>query len=69
MNNTQAMKSQQPAMLKARLESQEAFKNAITAGRLSRDENVCNYAGHYMFMGCECGRDLFKNICTRRYDV
>ena len=59
-------------------DSQEAFAQAIKDGRLSDVPNykllygapVKNYAGQYMYMGTdESGRDLFKNILTRKYDV
>jgi hypothetical protein len=58
--------------------SKEAFEQAIEDGRLSTDKSVPNYAGNYMYMGTETktgqgwrvrGRDLFKNIVTRLYDV
>jgi ABC-type dipeptide/oligopeptide/nickel transport system permease subunit len=50
--------------------SQEAFEHAIQVGRLSADKAQAKYAGNYMYMGTdESGRDLFKNIDTRRYDV
>lgn len=50
--------------------SQEAFEQAIKAGRLSVDSEADNYAGNFMYMGTdESGRDLFKNIETRCYDV
>ncbi len=50
--------------------SQEAFEQAITEGRLSVDRKADNYAGNYMYMGTDdSGRDLFKNIDTRRYDA
>ena len=44
--------------------SQEAFEQAISEGRLSVDRKANNYAGNYMYM-----HDAFKNIKTRRYDV
>ena len=48
----------------------QAFEQAIYERRLSRDPKDDNYAGNYMYMGTpESGRDLFKNIETRRYDV
>ena len=47
-----------------------AFKQAIEAGRLSDDYRFKNYAGGYMYMGPgQNGRDAFKNIDTREYDV
>ena len=49
---------------------QQAFDEAIQQGRLSVDPNGPSFAGNYMYMGTEdSGRDLFKNINTRRYDV
>ncbi len=50
--------------------SQETFDHAIKVGRLSDDSKAGNYAGLYMYMGTDdSGRDLFKNIETRSYDV
>ena len=55
---------------------QQAFEEAITAGRLSANEDDANYAGNYMFMGqstaTQAGETvgkvtLFKNINTREY--
>jgi hypothetical protein len=45
------------------------FDAAIQAGRLSKDDTAENYAGHYMFMGCDgsSGKTLFKHILTRQY--
>ena len=49
---------------------QQAFEEAIQQARLSENEAAGNYAGNYMYMGTDnSGRDLFKNIETRRYDV
>jgi hypothetical protein len=44
-----------------------AFENAIESGRLSADPKAPNYAGDYMWMGTQNGRDLFKDTCTREY--
>jgi len=49
--------------------SHAAFMQAVKDGRLSETPDAPNYAGNYMFMGHHEGRDLFKNIDTRRYDV
>lgn len=46
---------------------QQAFDAAITAGRLSDNPTAPNYAGHYMYMGTEGTRDLFKHRDTREY--
>ena len=46
-----------------------AFNEAIEAGRLSADEKVENWAGHYMYMCTKDGVDLFKHRDTRRYLV
>ena len=48
-------------------DSNQAFQEAITAGRLSDIPGQSNYAGNYMYMGTEGRRDLFKNIQTREY--
>ncbi len=50
-------------------DSQKAFDEAIQQGRLSTDAKAPNFAGNYMYMGTDNGRDLFKNIETRSYDV
>ena len=44
-----------------------AFDRAIQEGRLSDNPGSERYAGDYMYMGSRSGRDLFKNIVTRRY--
>ena len=48
-------------------DSQEAFRDAIKAGRLSDRPEASNYAGRFMYMGTKDGVDLFKNIDTRQY--
>ena len=51
-------------------EPNTAFQEAIASGRLSAFPETCNYAGDYMYMGTDAtGKDLFKKITTRRYDV
>lgn len=45
----------------------QAFEKAITDGRLSADPKKSNYAGYYMYMGTDNGKDLFKHINTRYY--
>ncbi len=50
-------------------ESVNAFNLAVETGRLSLDRNDSNYAGNYMYMGLNQGKDAFKNIMTRAYDV
>jgi hypothetical protein len=50
--------------------SHEAFEQAIKEGRLSTIKSSANYAGSYMYMHTDSdGRDCFKNINTRKYDV
>ena len=44
-----------------------AFERAIKSGALSIDPSKDNYAGNYMYMDSEDGKDSFKNITTRRY--
>lgn len=46
-----------------------AFEDAIVEGRLSVNPTNDNHAGKYMFMGRHNGKDTFKNINTRKYDV
>lgn len=48
-------------------DAQQAFREAIESGRLSRNESAPNFAGDYMYMGTWGGVDLFKNIVTRNY--
>ena len=48
-------------------DAQQAFREAIAAGRLSDDQKALNYAGHYMYMGTYSGLDQFKHINTRQY--
>lgn len=48
-------------------EPQAAFEAAIASGRLSASAWDWNYAGKYMYMGTQNGRDLFKNSVTREY--
>ena len=50
-------------------DSQEAFKDAISAKRLSDNQADRNFAGLYMYMGTWEGKDHFKNIISRSYDV
>ena len=48
-------------------DAQTAFEIAIEAGRLSASARDWNYAGRFMYMGTQAGRDLFKNSVTREY--
>ena len=48
-------------------DSDQAFQDAIDAGRLSANEADANYAGLYMYMGTWAGVDSFKHINTRQY--
>ena len=48
-------------------DSEQAFQDAIDAGRLSVKEADANYAGNYMYMGTWDGVDSFKHINTRQY--
>ena len=51
-------------------DSQQAFTDAIKAGRLTETESDPNFAGKYMYMHTDAnGRDAFKNIMTRSYDI
>lgn len=50
-------------------EPNEAFDDAIKAGHLSADANASNYAGNFMYMYSEEGKDFFKNSMTRKYLV
>ena len=45
----------------------DAFADAIAAGRLSSDPASSVYAGDYMYMGTRDGRDLFKHSDSREY--
>ena len=48
-------------------DSDQAFQDAINAGRLSANEADHNYAGNFMYMGTWDGIDSFKHINTRKY--
>ena len=49
-------------------DSQEAFNNAISKGRLNTIMNSHLYAGKWMYMHTEKnGLDAFKNSDTRKY--
>lgn len=50
-----------------RAKADAAFERAIAAGRLSANSGAANFAGDYMFMGTDKGRDFFKHINTRVY--
>lgn len=45
----------------------DAFEDAISAGRLSRVASEYLFAGNWMYMGTWDGIDAFKNINTREY--
>ncbi len=49
--------------------AQEAFEDAIRAGRLSADPKAQNFAGRFMYMGpsADGTKDAFKNSMTREY--
>ena len=49
--------------------AQDAFKDALNTGRLSTTPTDATYAGRYMYMGTVNGRDLFKHIDSRQYNV
>jgi len=48
-------------------ESQVAFHKAIQSGRLSTVAKSPNFAGDFMYMGSQGGKDLFKHRDTRSY--
>ena len=51
-------------------DSQAAFNAAIKDERLTVNASDANYAGKYMYMHTDsAGKDCFKNINTRKYDV
>lgn len=45
----------------------QAFNEAIAAGRLTENKKDSNFAGNYMYMYTDKGKDAFKNIITRGY--
>ncbi len=47
--------------------SELAFINAIDVGLLSDLPTEDNFAGHYMYMYSDNGRDYFKETLTRDY--
>lgn len=52
------------------MDPQKAFEKALLSGRLTKFPKANHYAGKYMYMYTdENGKDRFKNIITRRYDV
>lgn len=48
-------------------EPEQAFIEAIEAGRLSASPHCDNYAGDYMYMATWADGDSFKHVDTRRY--
>jgi hypothetical protein len=50
-------------------DAQQAFEEAIAAGRLSLNPAAVNYVGHYMYMGPNAAGtlDTFKHRLTRQY--
>ena len=48
-------------------DSEQAFQDAIDAGRLSAHQADTHYAGNYMYIGTWDGVDSFKHIDTRQY--
>jgi hypothetical protein len=46
---------------------EQAFDDAIRAERLNISEGSARYAGDYMYMYTDHGRDYFKHIDTRKY--
>lgn len=48
-------------------DAQQAFQEAIEAGRLSTNPKAENYAGRFMYMGTYGEKDLFKHTVTRQY--
>ena len=47
--------------------SQQAFDQAIAAGRLSADPRSPLYFRNYEYMGTWAGRDAFKHLKTSKY--
>ena len=58
-----------PDGLAIRADGQQAFQDAIDAGKLTTNPADDNFAGKYMYMHTKDGKDYFKNRITRRYDV
>jgi viroplasmin and RNaseH domain-containing protein len=50
-----------------REDPEAAFDEAIASGLLSANRRAENWAGHYMYMCTQNGKDMFKHIETRRY--
>lgn len=48
-------------------DSQQAFQDAIDAGRLSANPGHATYAGNFMYIGTWDGVDAFKHNMTREY--
>lgn len=49
------------------LNRQEVFQKAIQKGILSPNKDDADFAGNFMYMYSENGKDYFKNINTRKY--
>ena len=47
----------------------QRLEDALNTGRLSTTPTDATYAGRYMYMGTVNGRDLFKHIDSRQYNV
>jgi hypothetical protein len=56
-----------PAGFEWKDDPQAVFEEAIRGGRLSANARDAHYAGRYMYMGTQNGRDLFKHRDTRQY--
>jgi hypothetical protein len=48
-------------------DAQQAFEQAIAAGRLTVDQSSPIFAGLYMYMGTYGDLDQFKHVETRKY--
>ena len=46
---------------------EEIFENAIKQGLLSENEKDDTYAGNFMYMYSQDGKQYFKHIITRLY--
>ena len=49
------------------IDSKEAFAEATKNQILSTNENDSNFAGNFMYMWTQEGKNYFKNIATRKY--
>ncbi|MBF86308.1 MAG: hypothetical protein CL489_17780 [Acidobacteria bacterium] len=63
------LKEHQDTQITLQIIADKAFDKALADGRLSKNPSASNYEGNYMFMGNDKGKDTFKHVQSRKYDV